>query len=123
MLDAGLLVLLQGELLQHAVSLGFKLTKHIVQKLVSLKLKSVTAPSVPWGFVQVAELGLALVKLVEVSVLKSNAGVRLVDIDAEFILNVLHSQVLSERTELIIDVLIVRRLTAPFLHEHGQSFS
>lgn len=63
-----------------------------------------------------------MVELVQVCILKGNASMVLIHVDAEFILNVLHSEVLSERTELVVDVLVVSRLVAPFLFEHEESF-
>ena len=63
-----------------------------------------------------------MVELIEISILKGNASMVLVNVDAKFVLNMLHSQVLSQRAELVINVFVVSSLITPFLLQHEESF-
>lgn len=64
--------------------------------------------------VKVFKLGLALVKLVQICLFQGDARVRFVHLDAKLILNPLYSQVLSQRSELVIHIDVVCRLLIPF---------
>ena len=61
------------------------------------------------------ELGLALVKLVQVCHLKSYAGVGLVNFHGQRILDSLYGEVLAHRAELLVYVTVVSLLFLPLL--------
>ena len=46
--------------------------------------------------VKVFKLGLALVELIEIGLVQSNAGMRLIDFNTKFILNSLDSKILAQ---------------------------
>jgi hypothetical protein len=72
-----------------------------------LKLKFIAASYISRFFIKVAQLRLALVKLVKVRIFKGYAGMGFVNVDAEVVGDMLNSEVLSQRAELIINVLII----------------
>lgn len=70
--------------------------------------------------VEIAELSLTLVELVKISLLKSNSGVSLINLNTKVILDALDSQVLTKGAELVVDVLIVGPLLLPLADQHLQ---
>mmetsp|Transcript_9151 Transcript_9151/g.20174 ORF Transcript_9151/g.20174 Transcript_9151/m.20174 type:complete len:332 (+) Transcript_9151:1542-2537(+) len=85
---------------------------HIVQHPIGRELHLATLQ--PRG-VEVLELRLALVVLVHIVALEGHAGVRLVHVDGEVVLYVLHSEVLSHRLQLGAHVDIVHHALCPLL--------
>lgn len=72
--------------------------------------------------VQILQLRLTLVKLVQICAFKANPRVSFVNFHGKLILNALDSHVLSDRAQLVVDVLVVSFLSAPLLSHHFQSF-
>lgn len=124
-----LLLFFWGELFEHARSFSFEFTKNKVQKLIGKEflykasvmeeliitsISTYITISLIAELIKIFELSLALVELVKISLVKGDTSMSFVDLNHEVILNSLHGEVLSKRSELVVEVEIVGCFIFPF---------
>lgn len=64
--------------------------------------------------VKIFQLSLALVELIKISLVKSNSSMGLIDFNTEVVLYPLNGHVLSQRSELAVEIQVVGCLVFPF---------
>jgi hypothetical protein len=106
------MLLLESELAHHPHRLHFHFAEDLVEEFVGQKLNLVATLNI--HLVHVLELSLALVELVQVCHLQSYAGMRLINFDAQRVLDALDRQVLAHRPELLVYVPVISFLLFPF---------
>lgn len=126
---AWVFLLFGSEFLHHSERLHLHTAKNLVKNLVREEFlqKKLSIINLVFTYdkvalnlllVHVMQLRLALVELVEVRHLKRNPRMRLVYLDGEWVLDSLDRQVLPHRSELLINIAIVRLPLLPlFVHQ------
>lgn len=83
-------------------------------RLIKTSINTYITISLIAELIKIFELSLALVELVKISLVKGDTSMSFVNLNHEVILNSLHGEVLSKRSELVVEVEIVGCFIFPF---------